>query len=122
MRFINRSLNLPPVSHSFTPEILHTCTVSFPGCVCFAYAHDHQLLFSHDFVLKNCVLVDLEQSAVLAGFASATFEQGWMSALPWIAPEFIGVNPDPPFSLAGDVFSFAMTALEVCTANALGIG
>lgn len=59
--------------------------------------------------------MDDNGNAVIAGFASATFDSqaGWNSSLRWLAPELYD-SDSATATLQSDIYSFGMTALQVC--------
>jgi len=76
---------------------------------------------------KANVLIDADGHAVLADYGlvfiidSSDFDTTKiLGACRWTAPELMRCDEeedsDPPFSLATDIFAFAMTTIEVCLA------
>ncbi|EJD04727.1 kinase-like protein [Fomitiporia mediterranea MF3/22] len=79
-----------------------------------AYLHNRYPPYIHGLFNGAAVLVNEEKQAIVGGFASATFERGWVVAVRWLAPESLDSASDQ-LTPASDVYSFAMTAYTVMT-------
>ncbi|KAI5117272.1 hypothetical protein M0805_001002 [Coniferiporia weirii] len=79
-----------------------------------AYLHGRTPPYIHGLLTGFGVLVNEEGKAIVGGFASATFDKGWMTPLRWLAPENTKRETFAA-TVAADTYSFAMTALQILT-------